>query len=142
MKTKTKFLIITFAVGIPALLIGRIIWPPAVGAPTPTAVQFAFFAFLGIVEALFFGLGVAFVALGAPYLKRLSAEVRKEMFAPFISLSWLLISWWPHDNLHIHTGEDLQAILYIDYGFHLTVIIASLILARYFFLQLTKKVER
>lgn len=50
----------------------------------------------------------------------------------YLSLSWLLISWWPHDNLHLHNGMNLQGLLYIEYGFHLTLIIASLILARAF----------
>ncbi|MEK7507947.1 MAG: hypothetical protein AAB602_02595 [Patescibacteria group bacterium] len=133
---KTKFALTAIIVGISALFIGKAIWPPAAELPEPTATQFLFFAFLALVEALFFGLGVAFVIFGMPYLKAASPKNQKKMLPSFISIAWLLLSWWPHDNLHFHIGEDLQGILYIDYGFHLTVIIASLILARHFFLLL------
>ena len=40
-----------------------------------------------------------------------------------------MVSWWPHDNLHIHNGNDLQGLLYIEYGFHVTLIIAASVLA-------------
>ncbi len=138
MKLSTQAALTTFAVGIPAFFMGRAIWPPAAGLPEPTAGQLPFFVFLAAVEALFFGLGVAFIALGAPLLKKLPAQERGKTVAAFVSLAWLLVSWWPHGNLHIHMGEDVQGILYIDYGFHLTVIIASLVLARYFFSRLRK----
>ncbi|HEV8224498.1 MAG TPA: hypothetical protein VGP74_04510, partial [Rubrobacteraceae bacterium] len=42
---------------------------------------------------------------------------------------WFLVSWWPHDNLHIHNGEDLQGLLYIEYGFHVTLMLAGIVLA-------------
>ena len=45
---------------------------------------------------------------------------------------WLLVSWWPHDNSHIHNGFDPAGLLIIDLTFHLTIILASLILTFYF----------
>ena len=39
------------------------------------------------------------------------------------------VSWWPHDNMHIHNGNDLQGLLYIEYGFHVTLMAAGLVLA-------------
>ena len=33
--------------------------------------------------------------------------------------------WWPHDNLHLHNGMDMQGLLFIEYGFHVTLIIAA-----------------
>ncbi len=47
----------------------------------------------------------------------------------YLSVGWFLVSWWPHDNLHIHNGMDLQGLLYIEYGFHVTLIVAALVLA-------------
>jgi hypothetical protein len=40
-----------------------------------------------------------------------------------------MVSWWPHDYLHIHNGNDLQGLLYIEYGFHLTLMLAGIVLA-------------
>ena len=39
----------------------------------------------------------------------------------YLSIGWFLVSWWPHDNLHIHNGDE--------YGFHVTLIIAAGVLA-------------
>ena len=47
----------------------------------------------------------------------------------YLSIGWFLVSWWPHDNLHIHNGMDMQGLLYIEYSFHVTLIIAALVLA-------------
>ncbi len=57
----------------------------------------------------------------------------------FIALPWMLVSWWPHDNLHVHNGMNLQGLLYIEYGFHLTLIIASLILTYGFLTSLKEQ---
>lgn len=141
MKLSWKFAIITVAVGIPAFFIGPFLWPPSSDLPTPSQAQLGFFALLSFIEALFFGVGVAFAALGAPLIHRVPAESKKRTAAAFVSLVWLLVSWWPHDSLHIHVGEDVQKILYIDYGFHLTVIIAALIIAGYFFTSLRREAE-
>ena len=46
------------------------------------------------------------------------------------------VSWWPHNNLHIHNGMDLQGLLYIECGFHFTLMIAGIVLG-YSFLSLT-----
>jgi hypothetical protein len=47
----------------------------------------------------------------------------------YLSVGWFLVSWWPHDNLHLHNGFDLQGLLYIEYGFHVTLIFAAFVLA-------------
>jgi hypothetical protein len=36
-----------------------------------------------------------------------------------------MVSWWPHDNLHISNGNDLRGLLFIEYGFHFTLMIAA-----------------
>jgi hypothetical protein len=49
---KTKFIVTTLVCAIPALLFGRVIWPDAAGIIAPVGVQFVFFIFLAVVEAL------------------------------------------------------------------------------------------
>ena len=131
MKLWTKFLIITLVLGIPAFVLGPVIWHPSPDAK-PTSGQLPFFIFLSLIEALLFGFGVAFIIYAWPWVKKASAKSNMAI-AVFIAIAWLLVSWWPHDSLHIHNAMNMQGLLYIDYGFHITLIIASLILAYYFF---------
>ncbi len=55
-------------------------------------------------------------------------------WAMFISIAWFLISWWPHDKLHAF-NKTLEGLLFIEYGFHLTLLIGGCILA-YCFIRL------
>jgi hypothetical protein len=46
-------------------------------------------------------------------------------FAAYLSLAWVLGNWWAHDSLHIHHGLNLVPLLGIEYGFHVTLMIAG-----------------
>jgi len=118
------FAIITF-------LTGPVIWPP-ISDPMPTPSQIPFFIFLSAIESLLFGFGIAFIFIAWPHLKRVRSEAKTRTILAFISLVWLLISWWPHGNLHMHVGLDFSGLLAIDYGFHLTIMLATLLLVNYF----------
>ena len=63
---------------------------------------------------------------------------RPDSRAAHLSIAWLLSNWWPHDSLHIHNGLNLGGLLGIEYGFHITLMIAGLIVA-YFFLTLLRQ---
>jgi hypothetical protein len=52
--------------------------------------------------------------------------------AVHVSIAWLLLNWYPHDSLHIHNGMDLGGLLTLEYVFHITLMIAGVILARFF----------
>lgn len=132
MSTKAKAILITAVFAIAAFPLGPIIWPSAPGMPQPSPAQLPFFAVLAAIESLLFGIGIAFLVLGWPRVRRITGSDRAAAMLQFLSLGWLLVSWWPHDNLHRHIGEEYNGLLGIEYGFHGTVIIASLILAYYF----------
>lgn len=138
MKTWVKILLITLIIGIPAFVLGPIIWPPSPDIK-PTSTELPFFIFLSIIEALLFGFGIAFIVYGWKYIKKISSQSRNVAIAAFVSLAWLLVSWWPHDNSHIHNGMDPLGLLYIEYIFHLTLIIASLILVYFAYLFMKDK---
>lgn len=139
MKTSTKFTIVTLLFGIPAFLLGRIIWPdPGVGAMIPTAGQLPFFMFISAIEALAFGIGIGFLIFGFPMIKRILPEEKAGAAASFLSLSWLLVSWWPHDNMHRANGEDMAGLLRIEYIFHFTLILVTFILVYYFWKEIAK----
>ena len=134
MRARFAVPLITLGVGIPAFLLGQVIWPPAQGdLPTPSGVQLPLFILLFVVEALLFGLGVAFIVLGWPLVRRAAARVDMDPRPVYLAIAWQLVSWWPHDNLHLSTPiENLNGLIMIEYGFHMTLILTALVVARFF----------
>lgn len=128
MTTTVKVALITLVCAVPALILGNIIWPISPDLPTPTSMQLPFFIILSVIEAVVFGLGVAFIVLG---WNRAGGER-----LVFLAIAWFLISWWPHDNMHKHNGEDLGGLLVIEYLFHVTLIVAGVIIAMSFWKRL------
>ncbi len=134
---RNKVVLITLLVGIPAFFLGHLLWSPS-PMMTPSATQLPFFMLLSVIEALVFGLGIAFIIFGWPFVST-NIKNNRQAFLVFLAVSWMLVSWWFHDNLHAHNGADLQGLLYIEYAFHLTLILASLILASTTFRLLKQK---
>ncbi len=135
MKTSTKFLVITLVFGTIAFFLSRVIWPDVVdmGMPRPSEAQTPLFVFLSLWESAAFGVGIAFSILGWKYIKALMPQNKKAAMACFIAIIWTLISWWPHDNMHrVNPPNDLNGLLSIEFIFHFTLILASFILAHYF----------
>ncbi len=132
---------ITLIVAVPAFMVGPIIWPPA-GPTAPTAVQVPYFIAMDVMQALFLGLGISFLIFGLPVMRRISPDSKTRAWAMYLSIGWLMVSWWPHINMHAHNApDDLQGLLYIDYGFHLPLMIAGLVLA-YCFISLVRQRRR
>ena len=132
MKILPKMLLITLIIGVPAFLLGPVIWPPSPDVQ-PTRAQLPYLIVLSAIEALVFGFGIAFIFYGRRLVKRLAGETGTAAGAMYGSLAWLLVSWWPHDNLHIHNALNINGLIIIDYAFHLTLIGAGLVLAYSFF---------
>jgi hypothetical protein len=133
MKTWTKVAIVTALAAIPAFVSGPILFPPADVGVKPTAVQMPFFLSLAVGDAVLLGLGVSFVLFGLSVLKTVSPDSRLRAWAMYLSIGYLMISWWPHLNMHAHNGTDLHGLLIIDYLFHLPLEVAGVILALSFF---------
>ena len=86
--------------------------------------------FLGAADAVLLGLGVSFLVFGLPVLRKVSPDSRLRAWAMYLAIGYLMVSWWPHLNLHISTPiEDWQMLLYIDFLFHLPLEIAGVVLA-------------
>lgn len=139
MKTWVKVLLVTVVLAIPAFLTGPVIWPPADLGVEPTAGQLPFFLFLGVFEAITLGLGVSFLLFGMPVVRRISAGSKLRAWAMYLSIGWLMVSWWPHNNMHMQNGMDLQGLLYIEYGFHLTLMVAGIVLGYSFLSLMTER---
>lgn len=123
-----RALIVTIVFAVIALLLTPILWPFDPWMSPPEALM-PFFLFVSLVEALVFGIGIAFIAYALPRVKFLKEKYQARAFWSAISVAWLLVSWWPHDNFHRFIGMDASKLIYLEFGFHLTVILASLIIA-------------
>ncbi len=133
MKTKIKVAAIAIAVAVPAFLLNPVLFPPAEDGPIPTPSQMAHLLFLSVGDALLLGLGVAFLIFGLPVLRRVSSDSKARAWAMYLSIGYLMVSWWPHLGMHAHNGLDLQGLLVIDYIFHLPLEVAGVVLAYSFF---------
>ena len=129
MKTSTKVALVTAAVGIPAFFLGPVFFPPADVGVEPTAGQLPFFIFLAVGDALLLGLGVSFLLFGFPVIRKVSPDSRLRAWAMYLSIGYLMVSWWPHLNMHASNGIDFQGLLYIDFFFHLPLEVAGVALA-------------
>jgi hypothetical protein len=130
MKRSMKVTIVTLMVAVPAFVLGPVLFPPADVGSEPSAAQIPFFMFLGAADAILLGLGVSFLAFGLPVLRKVSPDSRVRAWAMYLAIGYLMVSWWPHLNLHISTPIDnWQMLLYIDFLFHLPLEIAGVVLA-------------
>src|SRR6516164_7601141 len=72
---------------------------------------------------------MAFLLYRWPSIRTLAGGSKRMTYIMFVIIAWFLLSWWPHDNLHLHNGLNLQGLLFIEYGFHVTLMIAGAVLA-------------
>ena len=132
MKTRIKVLLITLLFGGAAFALGPVIWPPHPHNPVPNAAQLPFFIALAVLEALTFGLGVAFIACGLPLVRRLGRGSPAFTWTMFVGIAWFMLSWWPHDKMHLHNGLELSGLLVVEYMFHASLMVAAVMLAYIF----------
>ncbi len=139
--TWIKVVAVTLIAAVLAMVVGPILWPtsdPPLFQTEPTATQLPYFIVLQVVTSLTFGLGVSFLLFGLPVVRRASADSKLRAWLAYLSIGWLLVSWWPHGHLHQHNGDNMQGLLYIEYGFHVAPMLAGLIVA-YCFLSLMRE---
>lgn len=133
MKLNIRLTLISILMGLATMPLGLKIWPPHPEIPFPNPQQFPFFVGVAFFEGIGFGAGFYFLIDGFRVLrsKRTNLNV-----LTYLSIIWLLMSWWPHDRLHTHWGEDIWAVLVLEYAFHTTSIVAAIIIAKFFYKSL------
>jgi hypothetical protein len=133
MKTWMKVLLVVLLVGIPTIPLGQLLWQVAPDAmnmgPEPSGMQVVFLIGVSIFEGLGFGLGVAFLVFGYPLVQRLAQGSRTLAIAAQLSITWWLVSWWPHDNLHRTMGSDYNSLIAVEYAFHVTLLLGAAVVA-------------
>lgn len=124
--------VVTLVSAMVTMALGQKIWTLPPGAAAPPAGLLPFFIMLELAGNVLFGLGVSFAVFGYGLL----SQARQPLwltYATYVSIAWLMLSWWPHGNLHrvTPTGAWLN-LLYIDYGFHLSLMVGTAIVALFF----------
>lgn len=130
---------VTFAITVASLLVHPFgpygfFWPPSPLCPVPRDWQLPFFAFVAIVEAGAFGAGWAFLIWGKRYIN-LMFDVPWRRNVVYICTAWQLLNWYPHDSLHMHIGVDLTNMIFMEIGFHVTLVISGLMIILAFVTQ-------
>lgn len=129
MSRSWRITLMTLIVGAAAFLAGPKLWPMAPSVPEPPSNLLPFYIALAAIEALAFGFAVAFLAFGWPAIRRLPLGAPWLNKLLFVTLCWFMGNWWMHDNLHMHVALDMNRLLYIEYGFHVTMLACVVILA-------------
>lgn len=113
--------------------VGAMLWPPHEGGAEPTGAQLPFLIVAGLVEALAFGAGIAFLVFGRPLLEKAPGATRAWTTAAYVAIGWGLVSWVPHTSMHISNApEDFGRLILIEYLFHVTLIAAAAVTATFF----------
>jgi len=125
--------ILGFAAAVGAFLSTRFFWPPHPMVPIPSEAQIPFLIGISIAEAIALGIGVVFLVSGWQFMQRLTALPPWLRWTSYLSVAWLLVSWWPHDNLHIHHALDMWPLITLEYVFHVSSMVGISILAYAFY---------
>jgi hypothetical protein len=137
MKTWFKWSSVTLGVGAVSIALSFVIWPPAASVVRPPGNLLPLFLVLSVLESLAFGLGVAFLLFGRRWVGSVGVAPGLSI-ATYISIAWLLVNWWPHDNLHRVVGFEWNRFVLIEYGFHLPLLVAGAVVA-WFFVSLASR---
>lgn len=134
MKPSVQAALIAAPLAVASFLLGPVLWPLNEAGPQPTGAQLGLLIGVGVIESVAFGLGVAFIALAWPWVRKVAHGDRFAAWALYIGTAWYLVSWWPHDRLHMHIDhDDLWSLIAIEYGFHFTLVLAGLAIGYAFF---------
>jgi hypothetical protein len=121
-------LIVTILIGFAAFAAGPKIWPAGPDVPMPPANLLPGYIVLSGIEALAFGFAVAFALFGWPAIRDLALGAPWLNKWLFVTLCWFTGNWWAHDNLHMHNGLNMHGMIFIEIGFHITMLICGVTL--------------
>jgi hypothetical protein len=129
------FAVITVAGGALAFVlapqspVGQQLWPAMLELdPAPSGAQIGLFMALGAIESLAFGAGLAVLLLGRGPVRRLFGPQRAGLATRQPPVGLLAAVELVAARGHAHDLGD-RRVLVIEYGFHLTSILAAAVLA-------------
>ena len=127
-QNKTFLIALTVVLALGTFLLSRVVWPDIAGMPMPDSAQLPFLMGVSAIESIAFGIGVVFLVSMWRFMR--GRDVWD--WLTIISATWLLVSWWPHDNLHRTMAMgDYWQLVRIEWAFHFTLIVAGVIVASF-----------
>jgi len=139
-----KWIVVTLILGVAAFLTSPSgplggFWGLHAEGSSPVGLQKAFFILLTMIQSLAFGFGFAFLLFGREAVRSFLPADGILRLAVYLAIAWSLLSWWPHTNLHqTHNPDNINGLLAIEYGFHVTLILGAIVIA-YFILVKSKQ---
>lgn len=129
MNKRWQVLLMTFVIGVAAFFAGPVIWPMGPEIPMPPPNLLPAYVAVSAIEALAFGFAVTFAVFGWPAIRdlRLGAPWLNRLL--FVTLCWFMGNWWIHDHLHMQVGLDMNRLVYIEIGFHMSMLACGVTLA-------------
>ncbi|WP_411103947.1 AMP-binding protein [Streptomyces sp. cmx-4-9] len=116
--------------GLAARLFTDVLWPGSTdltGVPSPWSFLFTV---LYLVECLAFGLGVLFLFTGRSRMAASRDAGRALTTAAHLAVVYLLVSWWPQDNLYrLAAKQDWPRQAALVYTFNVPLMLAAAVLA-------------
>ncbi len=131
--SRWRFAMLVLVIAVVSVPISLALFHPRLpGGATLPAAAIPFFLGLKTFEGLALGVGIGFLLFGHRVLRRAEALPPLALLT-YLSISWFLVNWWLHDNLHAVNGDNLWGLIGIEYGFHLTMMLAAGVLAVFFY---------
>ncbi|QES58366.1 hypothetical protein DEJ51_33030 [Streptomyces venezuelae] len=117
--------------GLVAVILTNLLWPGSTdltGVPQPWAFLFSL---LYLFECAAFGVGVVFLFGGRARMLR-QRRGPSLTAAAHLAVSYLLLSWWPQDNLYrLAAKQDWPRQAALVYAFNVPLMIAGVVVAAY-----------
>ena len=129
MNKKWQVLLTTFVIGGAAFFTGPMIWPMGPEIPMPPPNLLPAYIVVSAIEALAFGFAVAFAVFGWPAIRDLRIGMPWLNKLLFVTLCWFMGNWWIHDHLHMQVGLDMNRLIYVEIGFHMSMLACGVTLA-------------
>ena len=120
-----KILLVTVIVGVAAFFTGPMIWPMSHEVPQPPSNLLPLYMIISAIEALAFGFAVGFAIFGWPAIRSLQVGASWVNKLLFVTLIWFTGNWWIHDHLHMSVGLDMSRLVYIEYAFHVSMLVCA-----------------
>ena len=129
MTTNKTFLIgLTVVCAVVSFLLSHVLWPDMSGVSMPSSAQLPWLIAVSAVESISFGVGIAFLVSMWGFMR---GRDRWDWLT-MLSTTWLLVSWWPHDNFHrVMMIGDFWQLIRLEWGFHITLIVSGIIVASF-----------
>jgi len=100
----------------------------------PTKAQIAFLDILKVFESFYFGLAFTFMIFAGILCSQVHPKFRLKILSIYLSIVWLMVSWFPHITLHTFYPTT-WGLIALDLCFHMTAASAAFVLT-YFVVRL------